>query len=79
MLQTRFGIESRKDLFAILQITDDLSKNTNAVAITSEKQTPLDLQNLIQRTLNDKITEQRLDELTVSGTVDMKPLESKHY
>ena len=64
--------ESRvgKDLFAILQITDDLSKNTNAVAITSEKQTPLDLQNLIQRTLNDKITEQRLDELTVSGTVD---------
>lgn len=64
--------ESRvgKDLFAILQITDDLSKNSNAVAITSEKQTPLDLQNLIQRTLNDKITEQRLDELTVSGTMD---------
>ncbi len=59
-----------KDLFAILQITDDLSKNSNAVAITSEKQTPLDLQNLIQRTLNDKITEQRLDELTVSGTMD---------
>jgi len=59
-----------RDLFAILQITDDLSKNPNAVTITSEKQTPLDLQTLIQRTLNDKVTEQRLDELTVSGAVD---------
>ncbi len=64
--------ESRvgKDLFAILQITDDLSKNPNAVTITSEKQTPLDLQTLIQTTLNDKVTEQRLDELTASGSVD---------
>ena len=59
-----------KDLFAILQITDDLSNNPNAVTITSEKQTPLDLQNLIQSALNEKVTEQRLDELTVSGTVD---------
>ena len=58
------------ELFAILQITDDLSKNPNAVTITSEKQTPLDLQTLIQRTLNDKVTEQRLDELTESGSVD---------
>lgn len=64
--------ESRvgKDLFAILQIADDLSKNPNAVTITSEKQTPLDLQTLIQTTLNDKVTEQRLDELTASGSVD---------
>lgn len=59
-----------KDLFAILQITDDLSNNPNAVTITSEKQAPLDLQTLIQRTLNDKVIEQRLDELTLSGTVD---------
>ena len=59
-----------KDLFAILQITDDLSNNPNAATITSEKQTPLDLQTLIQRTLNDRVVEQRLDELTLSSTVD---------
>ena len=29
-----------KDVFAILQITDDLSKNSNAISLLSEKQSP---------------------------------------
>ena len=64
--------ESRlgKDLFAILQITGDLNKKPQAVSLTSEKQTPQDLQSLIKRTLNEKVTQQRLDELSASGEVD---------
>lgn len=64
--------ESRlgKDLFAILQITEDLNKNPQAVSLTSEKQTPQDLQSLIKGALNEKVTQQRLDGLTASGDVD---------
>lgn len=63
-----------KDLFAILQITDDLNKNPKAVSLTSEKQAPIDLQSQIQRTLNEKVTEQRLDELTSTSNVDSKAI-----
>ncbi len=59
-----------KDLFAILQITDDLNKRPKAVSILSEKQAPADLQSLIERTLNEKVTQQRLDELTLQGQID---------
>jgi len=59
-----------KDLFAILQITGDLNKNPQAVSLTSEKQAPQDLQSLIKRTLNEKVTQQKLDELSVAGNVD---------
>lgn len=59
-----------KDFYAILKITGDLKKNPQAVSITSEKQTPQDLQSLIKRTLNEKVTQQKLDELTASGEVD---------
>ena len=64
--------ESRlgKDIFAILPITEDLKKTPHAVSLTSEKQTPQDLQSLIKGTLNDKVTQQRLDGLTASGDVD---------
>lgn len=58
------------ELFAILQITGDLNKNPQAVALTSEKQTPQDLQSLITRTLNEKVTSQRLDDLSASSNVD---------
>ncbi|MCE5180046.1 MAG: ABC transporter permease [Porphyromonadaceae bacterium] len=64
--------ESRlgKELFAILQITGDLNKNPQAVTLTSEKQAPQDLQSLIKRTLNEKVTQQKLDELSAAGNVD---------
>ena len=57
------------DLFAILQITGDLIK-PRAVSLTSEKQSPQDLQSLITRTLNEKVVSQRLDDLTSSSNVD---------
>ncbi len=68
--------ESRlgKELFAILQITGDLNKNPQAVSLTSEKQAPQDLQSLIKRTLNEKVTQQRLDELSALGSVDSEAI-----
>ena len=58
------------ELFAILQITEDLNKDPRSVSLTSEKQAPQDLQSLITRTLNEKVTSQRLDELSTSSNVD---------
>ncbi len=59
------------EYFAILQITADLNENPNAVSLTSEKQSPQELQSLIRQTLREKVTQQRLDQLTVSGEVDV--------
>lgn len=59
-----------KDLFAILQINDDLSKRPTSISILSEKQAPIDLQSMIERTFNEKVVQQRLDELTSQGNVD---------
>jgi len=69
--------ESRlgKDIFAILQITNDLNKDPRAVSLTSEKQAPMELQSVIERTLNEKVKEQRLDELTQSSNVDSKAID----
>lgn len=64
--ETRVG----EELFAILHITGDLNKNPLAASITSEKQIPRELQEMIERTLNEKVTRQKLDELTLSGKVD---------
>lgn len=66
------SVESRvgKDVFAILQITDDLSKNPRALSLTSEKQAPQELQSMITRILNEKVTQQKLDDLSSSGNVD---------
>ncbi|HHU96470.1 MAG TPA: ABC transporter permease [Petrimonas sp.] len=58
------------ELFAILQITGDLNKEPRSASLTSEKQAPHDLQSLITRTLNEKVTSQRLDELSSSSNVD---------
>lgn len=63
-----------KDLFAILHITDDLSINDKAVAITSEKQTPQELHSLIERTLNEKVIQQKLDALSESANVDAQAI-----
>lgn len=68
--------ESRlgKDLFAILQITEDLNKNPRAVSLTSQKQAPQELQSMIVRTLNEKVTQQKLDDLSSSGNVDREAI-----
>lgn len=59
-----------KELFAILQITGDLSNEQGSVSLTSEKQSPQELQSLIRQTLREKVTQQRLDQLSGSGEVD---------
>ncbi len=68
--------ESRlgKDLFAILHITGDLSENPRLVSLTSEKQTPQELQSMIVRTLSEKVTQQKLDGLSQSGNVDSESI-----
>lgn len=68
--------ESRlgKDLFAILLITNDLNKDPSAVSLTSEKQAPVEVQAIIERTLNEKVTEQKLDELSQSSNVDSEAI-----
>ncbi|WP_298647853.1 ABC transporter permease [uncultured Proteiniphilum sp.] len=68
--------ESRlgKDLFAILQITGDLNENPRAVSLTSQKQAPQELQSMIVRTLSEKVTQQKLDELSSSGNVDREAI-----
>lgn len=59
-----------KELFAILTITGDLSKNPKAVSLMSEKQVPMDLQSQIEKTLSEKVRQQKLDELTANANVD---------
>ncbi len=68
--------ESRlgKDLFAILQITADLNENPRSVSLTSQKQAPQELQSMIVRTLNEKVTQQKLDDLSSSGNVDREAI-----
>ncbi|HUI33583.1 MAG: ABC transporter permease [Dysgonamonadaceae bacterium] len=69
--QSRLG----KDLYAILQITDDLSKDPKAVTFLSEKQAPLDLLSSIERTLSEKVSEQKLEALSHSDNVDSKTID----
>ena len=69
--QSRLG----KDVYAILQITDDLSKNPKAVSFLSEKQAPVDLLSSIERTLSEKVSEQKLEALSHSDNVDSKTID----
>ena len=63
-----------KDVYAILQITDDLNKNPKAVSLLSEKQAPMDLLLSIERRLSDKVTEQKLEILSHADNVDNKTI-----
>lgn len=68
----RHDAESKlgKELFAVLYIADDLSLHGQAASITTEKQTPQELLQTIERTLNEKVVRQRLENLSHSGGVD---------
>ena len=68
--QSRLG----KDVYAILQITGDLSQNPKAVSLLSEKQAPMDLLNSIERRLSEKVTEQKLEVLSHADNVDSKTI-----
>ena len=68
--QTRLG----KDVYAILQITDDLSQSPKSVSLLSEKQAPMDLLNSIERTLSEKVSEQKLEALSHADNIDSKTI-----
>ena len=68
--QNEYQSKIGKDIFAILQITDDLNKNSNAVTILSEKQTSQELRTMVENALSEKVMEQRLDDLSQQGNVN---------
>ena len=68
--QSRLG----KDVYAILQITDDLSQSPKSVSLLSEKQAPMDLLNSIERTLSEKVSEQKLEALSHADNIDSKTI-----
>ncbi len=55
------------ELFGILHITRNLSQYPKSVSILTEKQPPAELQSMIERTLSEKVVQQRLDALTASS------------
>ncbi|MEA5080211.1 MAG: ABC transporter permease [Dysgonamonadaceae bacterium] len=57
------------DIYGILTISNDLSKYPNSVNLLSEKQAPASLQSLIQNALNEKVTQQNLDNLSTQSNV----------
>jgi ABC-2 type transport system permease protein len=63
-----------RELFAILQITDDLNRNSHAVTILSEKQAPQELRSMVERVLSEKVMEQRLDNLSQQGSVSQETI-----
>ena len=70
----RFKVKSEApelggNIFAVLEITENLKDNPQAVSLTSERQAPQDLQSMIRRTLNEKVTQQRLDAIVYSEDV----------
>ena len=68
--QSRLG----KDVYAILHITNDLSKKPKAVSLLSEKQAPMDLLVSIERKLSEKVAEQKLEELSHSDNIDSQTI-----
>jgi ABC-2 type transport system permease protein len=68
--ETKVGTE----LFAILHITGDLSQDQGTVSLTSGKQSPQELQELIRNTLREKVTQQKLDQLSASGEVESEAI-----
>lgn len=69
--QSRLG----KDVYAILQITDDLSKKPKAVSFLSEKQAPIDLLNSIEAKLSQIVSTQKLEALSHTDNVDKKTID----
>ena len=63
-----------EDFFAVLEISDNLKDNPQAVSLTSERQTSQDLQSMIRRTLNEKVTQQRLDAIVYAENVSAEAI-----
>ena len=65
-----------REIFGILQIAEDLNQNPNAATFLSEKQTPMDLLNHINRTLADVSQKDRLNQYAQSVSVDKEVVQS---
>ncbi len=64
------------DLFAILQISEDLRENPRAITLTSKKQVSLELQQEIEKLLSDKVRQQYLEDLSSNRNVDTSTIQS---
>lgn len=63
-----------KDIFAILQITDDLSAKPDAISLLSEKQSPQELRTIIESVVNEKVMQQNFEALSASGNVSSEAI-----
>lgn len=63
-----------KEKYAILEITDDLSKKPKAVTLLSQKQPPSSLQLLIENKLSEKVSEQKIERLAKTDNVDRQTI-----
>ena len=59
-----------KDLFAIIQINDDLSINPSAITLFSEKQAPMDLLSYLNTTLSGVAKSRQIDDWSKLNAVD---------
>lgn len=66
----------QEGIFAILQITNNLSQNPTAASLYSEKQAPATLISHIDRSLSEAIKQEKLQELSLSANVDQETLQS---
>jgi len=64
------------EVYALLQITDNLSVNPKSATIYSEKQTPLDLITYVTNTLNLVNKENRLDQFAENNSFDKEYIQS---
>ncbi|NDW18510.1 ABC transporter permease [Dysgonomonas sp. 216] len=65
-----------QELFGILQISGDLSKDPQAVTFYSEKQAPHDLMMYVNRTLNDVAKNYKLEAFTNNAGIDAETIKS---
>ncbi|MDR0796685.1 MAG: ABC transporter permease [Tannerella sp.] len=62
-----YRTDQRKDLFAILSITDDLLENPKAAALYAEKQIPGDLSRLVNQVLSKQMETEKLASFQIPG------------
>lgn len=61
-----------KDIFGIIQITEDLAVNPKAVTFLSEKQVPMDLIMYLNHTFSEIAQQDKLNELAAGDDIDIQ-------
>lgn len=72
------GIRAKvgKELFGILQITENLKTNPKSATFLSEKQAPMELIQYVNRVLSETVQQDRLKDLAATGEVDIQVINS---